>query len=170
MQYQSVPALCFFLSPLKGDRKKSKIWEAMIDTLTMAYLNKLPAAISGSGGHNATLRVACECFRRGLSESEAWEAMQWYNSNRCSPAWSDKALQHKLDDAARIVSGSGEMGKWARNGFQKKVRSFTPPVLPARPARKATPICKQSAAIEEEWWGRTASARGCDLAQWDNAR
>lgn len=170
MQYQPVPALCFFLSPFRGDRKKSKIWEAMIDTYTMAYLNKLPPAVSGGGGHNATLRVACECFRRGLSEMDAWDALQWYNANRCSPVWSEKALRHKLEDAARIVGGSGEMGKYARGQFQKKTRVFVPPQLPARAARPVIPICKQSAESEEAWWRRVAIERGCTLEQWDNAR
>ena len=142
----------------------------MIDTQTMAYLNKLPPAVSGNGGHNATLRVACECFRRGLSESDAWDALLWYNANRCSPAWSEKALQHKLADAARIVGKSGEMGKWARNSFAKKTRSFSPPVLPARPIRPVLPICQQPPVVENAWWERVARSRGCTLEQWDEAR
>jgi len=35
------------------------------------YLAKLPPAISGSGGHDATFRAACELIRVGLSDGEA---------------------------------------------------------------------------------------------------
>src|SRR3990167_8730999 len=88
----------------------------------LAYLEKLPAAISGSGGHNATLRVACECFRFGLERVEAWDALQWYNANRCSPAWNEKELRHKLDDAEKIVCRTGEQG----------ARVPSPPAAPPR--------------------------------------
>src|SRR3990167_6937456 len=133
----------------------------------MAYLNKLPAAISGSGGHNATLRVACECFRFGLSSSEAWEAMRWYNENRCSPPWNEKDLRHKLDDAERIVSRTGATG--ARAGRSYAHRTFTPPVIPIRKS-DARPVCQRSAAEEESWWARAAIERGTTLKEWDSIR
>lgn len=67
----------------------------------LAYLEKLPPSVSGSGGHDATLRAACEIVRFGLSPAEEWQALEWYNANRCSPVWSEKELRHKLADAHR---------------------------------------------------------------------
>lgn len=92
----------------------------------LAYLQKCPPAVSGSGGHNATLRAACELYRFGLSESDAWQALQWFNQFRCQPIWSERELRHKLADAEQIVRGTGEVGMRgpARHG---KRRGFQPP-------------------------------------------
>jgi len=68
----------------------------------LAYLSKLPPAISGSGGHSATLRAACECVRFGLTDDECLQALGEYN-RRCSPPWSERELAHKLESARRIA-------------------------------------------------------------------
>lgn len=75
-----------------------------------AYLQKIPDAISGSGGSGATLRAACECYRFGLSQSQAWNMMCWFNDHKCSPAWSEKELRHKLTDARKKVDAEGKFG------------------------------------------------------------
>jgi len=73
------------------------------------YINAMPPATSGSGGHAATLCVACECFRFGLGDTEASQLLHTYN-RRCSPAWSDAELMHKLKDASELIRGAGEFG------------------------------------------------------------
>src|SRR5690606_22459548 len=61
-----------------------------------AYLEKCPDAISGQGGHNATLRAACECFRFGLDEATAWSVMRWFNDVKTGgEPWTEKELAHK---------------------------------------------------------------------------
>lgn len=65
-----------------------------------AYLAKLPAAISGAGGHNAALTAACWCVRFGLSDGDALALLREYNQ-RCQPAWTEKELAHKLAAARR---------------------------------------------------------------------
>jgi len=127
----------------------------------LAYLNKLPSANSGSGGHNATLRAACECARFGLSESEMWEAMSWYNSNRCNPAWKEHELKHKIDDARKLSGASP-----ARQKSFGKSRVFTPPVVTVK--RKAKPIIEQGHAAEEAWWDSVANGLGMTLAEFDS--
>jgi hypothetical protein len=77
----------------------------------MAYLEKLPDAISGQGGHNATFQAAAECFRFGLSSQEAWEVMKWFNALKCKPEWNDRELSHKIKSAAAAVSKDGETGR-----------------------------------------------------------
>jgi len=76
-----------------------------------AYLEKCPDAISAQGGHDATLRAACECFRFGLDEAAAWRVMGWFNTAKTGgEPWSDKEIAHKLDSARKKVEASGEVG------------------------------------------------------------
>jgi hypothetical protein len=64
-----------------------------------AYLEKLPPAISGSGGHVATLKAAnVLVLGFGLSIDDAWPYLEEYN-RRCEPPWNRKELEHKLDEA-----------------------------------------------------------------------
>lgn len=74
------------------------------------YIVKTPDAISEQGGHDATFRAACECFRFGLDDAQAWQVLQRFNAEKCEPAWSDGELRHKLDDARERVQADGEVG------------------------------------------------------------
>ena len=69
-----------------------------------SYLDKLPPAVSGAGGHPATFRAACECVRFGLGDADALALLLEYN-RRCSPPWAEKELAHKLTDARRKAGG-----------------------------------------------------------------
>jgi hypothetical protein len=69
-----------------------------------SYLDKLPPAVSGAGGHPATFRAACECVRFGLGDADALALLLEYN-RRCSPPWTEKELAHKLADARRKAGG-----------------------------------------------------------------
>lgn len=63
------------------------------------YVNAMPPAISGSGGHNATFAAACALIKGfGLSIEEARPIMHEYNQ-RCDKKWSDAELEHKLRSA-----------------------------------------------------------------------
>lgn len=76
------------------------------------YLECVPGAISGQQGHNKTFRAACECFRFGLSKSEAEELMEWFNREK-TPAedkWSEAELGHKVDTAYKTVWEAGQFG------------------------------------------------------------
>ena len=66
-----------------------------------AWLDAIPGAISGSGGHNQTFRVACALFNGwGLSESETLHWLEHYNQ-KCNPLWSASELKHKAADATK---------------------------------------------------------------------
>ena len=68
------------------------------------YVAKMPAAISGSGGHNATFRVACAAagvFH--LDVAEVYEILVEYNE-RCVPPWSPRELRHKAEEAVRVTN------------------------------------------------------------------
>lgn len=66
-----------------------------------AYVDRMPAAVSGAGGHDATFSVARKLLQDfGLGEGDAWDILLEFNQ-RCEPPWSERELRHKLDDAAR---------------------------------------------------------------------
>lgn len=130
----------------------------------LAYLEKMDPAVSGGGGHNQTLRAACECFRFGLSSGEAWEALEWFNQYRCVPPWKEHELRHKLVDAERMVAKAGQAARHvgARTFRPHARRVWTAPPAPtvkALPA-KSVPIYQRDEADEEAWWAGVAAARG----------
>jgi hypothetical protein len=65
------------------------------------YVSAMPAAISGSGGSVACLAVA-NALKHGfaLSREEAWPILIEY-SERCTPPWSERELEHKWESAGR---------------------------------------------------------------------
>src|SRR4030095_3324964 len=66
------------------------------------YVATMEPAISGNDGHGTTFHVACVLsWGFALSESDAWTLLCEYNQ-RCQPPWSEKELQHKLDDVPNV--------------------------------------------------------------------
>ena len=65
------------------------------------YLDKIPGAVSGERGHDATFRVACILVKGfDLTVDQARPLLAEWNA-RCQPPWSDSHLDHKLADAER---------------------------------------------------------------------
>lgn len=63
------------------------------------YLDKVPPAVAGAGGHNQAFSVACALINGfALSTSEAEPFLREYSA-RCDPPWSDKEIAHKLQSA-----------------------------------------------------------------------
>jgi hypothetical protein len=103
------------------------------------YLDKIPGAVSGAGGHDQTFTAACCLVRFGLSEAEQWELLLDYNS-RCSPNWSEAELRHKLQDAQKRAS-HGELltSGTKRPAAAPKPEHWRPlaPVGPSKPPAQA---------------------------------
>ena len=74
------------------------------------YMEKLDPAIQGQGGGDNTFQYACECFRWGMSDAEAWVKLCEFNATKCHPMWSEKKLRHKFDDAKERVKNDGQFG------------------------------------------------------------
>jgi putative DNA primase/helicase len=73
------------------------------------YLAKVPPAISGQGGHNATYHAACVLAHGfALSAEEAKPLLLEWNTT-CQPPWSAEELDHKLADAAQAEGPRGEL-------------------------------------------------------------
>ncbi|MEI8376804.1 MAG: hypothetical protein WCJ35_28650, partial [Planctomycetota bacterium] len=72
-----------------------------------SYVATMPGAISGQGGHNATLTVACRLVEGfSLSFSDAMPIMQSWNTT-CTPQWGEKDLVHKIEDAIGKIERPG---------------------------------------------------------------
>ena len=66
-----------------------------------AYLAKLPGAVSGERGHEATWTAALAIVRGfRLSEPESLALLLSEYNPRCTPPWSEKELAHKVASAA----------------------------------------------------------------------
>jgi hypothetical protein len=66
-----------------------------------AYLDAMPPAISGRGGHNATYAAATAMVHGfGLDPETALRLLLDRYNPRCVPPWSEKELRHKVEDAA----------------------------------------------------------------------
>jgi hypothetical protein len=69
------------------------------------YLKRVPGAVAGSNGHNATFRVACLLVGRfGLVADQALELLTDWNRT-CQPPWEEWELRHKVADAIKQTSG-----------------------------------------------------------------
>lgn len=98
------------------------------------YVAAMPAAVSGSNGHNATYAAACALVKGfGLSVAEARPILEEFNG-RCAPPWSPKELEHKLAQADKTADpeprgyliGSGP----AERGASETVTTPSRPVTP----------------------------------------
>jgi hypothetical protein len=66
-----------------------------------AYLDAMPPAIAGSGGHNQTYAAATALVHGfALSPDAALHLLAARYNPRCEPPWSERELRHKVDQAA----------------------------------------------------------------------
>ena len=109
----------------------------------MAYVDKLPASISGQGGHDALLQAACETVRFDLNEAEAMVVLNHYNT-RAVPPWDEKDLRRKLREAEKVAGR--ERGKRLQQSPQGIDIAFAPTAgttvlsTPSAPSLPATQL------------------------------
>ncbi len=96
-----------------------------------AYLDKIPGAVSGNGGHRATFKAAFILTHGfGLDSGAVRQLMDTYNL-RCAPPWSASELEHKVTSAAQAVC---RRPGWLLDGAPPASRSHpTPAFVPSRP-------------------------------------
>lgn len=72
-----------------------------VERRALAYLDKLPAAISGNGGHAATYAAATVLVHGfEIDPDRALTLLLDHYNPRCDPPWTEKDLRHKVDSAA----------------------------------------------------------------------
>ena len=75
------------------------------------YVAKMEPAISGQGGHDRTYTVACRLvIGFNLSKDDALDVLREYNKG-CKPEWSERELEHKVDDADKEPGERGYLLK-----------------------------------------------------------
>ena len=66
-----------------------------------AYMDAMPPAIAGSGGHNQTYAAATALVHGfALAPDVALHLLATRYNPRCQPPWSERELRHKIDQAA----------------------------------------------------------------------
>jgi hypothetical protein len=66
-----------------------------------AYVDNVPGAVSGQGGHDATYALACKlAVNFALTLEEGIEILTYWNS-KCVPPWNEQELEHKMRSALR---------------------------------------------------------------------
>lgn len=89
------------------------------------YLQAVDGAVSGQGGHNATLRAASALVNGfALSVDDARPLLHEWNA-RCVPPWSEAELDHKLTDAEKAGHYNGR-----QRGCLLEERGQLSPALP----------------------------------------
>ena len=84
------------------------------------FVNAVPPAVSGQGGHNATYHLACELIEGfGLSDSDAKSILDQWNQ-RCQPLWTSQELDHKVASARAAVCGDASKIGWRVNNYKSR--------------------------------------------------
>ena len=95
----------------KTHRTGSRSSASNVIARARAYVSKMPQAIEGEGGSDATFAVA-KVLKHDfdLSDTDALLLMHEYNT-RCLPPWSEKELHHKLEDAKNCTRAKRKKGE-----------------------------------------------------------
>jgi hypothetical protein len=109
------------------------------------YVAKLPPAISGQRGHDATFHAACVLVMGfGLDESASLALLAEY-SQRCSPPWSERELRHKVSQAAKQPGDRN----YLRNAKPERWESIRVPSYPSPPPVPEMQITTLAAAARK---------------------
>lgn len=109
-------------------------------TRAMEYAKACEPAISGSGGHNHTLKV-CNAITIGfnLTDDEAYDILQKWNE-LCKPPWSEKELKRKIAEARKTTQH--ELGYLIKDQKEKPTKTIHTPI-------KKTPKIIQATTLME---------------------
>lgn len=123
--------------------KASPAWHAEEAVIERArrYLAKMPPAVSGSSGHNATFHAACVLLLGfGLSLQEALVLLREWNQT-CQPPWSDKELEHKAIDASKVGGERNYLRLAKPENWEKiKVPNYAAKAPKPKPEPRATTL------------------------------
>lgn len=99
------------------------------------YLAKIPTAVSGQGGHNATFTAACALVLGFQIEPSAALGLLAEWNEGCQPPWSERELRHKVDSASRQGGPRGYLLNVPIERFHAvKLPAYSEPQPPSEPA------------------------------------
>jgi hypothetical protein len=83
-----------------GHQRTSRNSSTTVVERAIAYLAKIPGAVSGCGGHAQTFDAArAVVYGFGLGVEVGLEILLTHYNPRCQPPWSEKELRHKCEEA-----------------------------------------------------------------------
>lgn len=102
-----------------------------------AYISKCDPSVSGSGGHNAAIKVAHILVNGfALDRQDALSLFAEFNQ-RCQPPWNDREIEHKIDSAFKFNCERG----WLIDVPEKQWASFRlPPINVPVAEEKPKPV------------------------------
>lgn len=81
--------------------QRSESYDRRLDR-ARRYLERMPGAISGSGGHRSTFAAAVALVRGfGLEPDDALRLLVEIHNPLCAPPWSEQELRHKVRQASQ---------------------------------------------------------------------
>ena len=93
------------------------------------YISRIPGAISGSGGHDATFHVACVLVLGfGLSVEDAFPLLAEWNAT-CAPPWSERDLLRKLREADKQAGERSYLLREQRDDYGSDAHAANLPVF-----------------------------------------
>ena len=107
-----------------------------VERRAVAYIAKMPEAISKQGGHGALWHVALTLAKGfGLGEERTLAILRSEYNHRCAPPWSEAELAHKARDAARakLPDGYKLEDDWRRTAPIAAACAPAPVVTPEEP-------------------------------------
>jgi KaiC/GvpD/RAD55 family RecA-like ATPase len=98
------------------------------------YLAKLDASVSGQRGHDRCFHAACVLVLGfGLFQDDALALMHEFNQ-RCEPAWSERELRHKVEQASKVPGERNYLRDKEPDAWQSVSVPRYERLLPAPPA------------------------------------
>jgi hypothetical protein len=101
----------WLLEWVRGDGKRSTLigkasnGVSIVDR-AVAYLAKMPPAISNQGGHDQTMEAArVVAWGFDLGAETAYHILAAHYNLRCQPPWTEKELRHKCQEADSVPFG-----------------------------------------------------------------
>jgi Protein of unknown function (DUF3987) len=131
--------------------------------LARNHLAKHPPAVSGQDGHNQTFRAACILILGfNLNRGTALELLREWNGS-CQPPWSEKELEHKIDDADKEPGERGYLLHRAAAANRRGTSKVRTPIARELVAAQPFPVHVLPGAIGK-FVGEAASAIGCAVS------
>jgi putative DNA primase/helicase len=85
--------------------------DAALEKRVFAYLDKCKPSIEGQNGSGALFHALCLVVDNfALNEQWLRRAAEYYNSTKCDPPWSEKELDHKIQDALKQKGERRQVG------------------------------------------------------------
>jgi len=126
-----------------------------------SYLERMPPAHAGSGGHSATFNAAAVLSRGfAMSERDALPLFMAWNHTHCQPPWKESELRHKLRSAASSTRPLGYLLDEAATNCDRTTPDFESEAEKKARQRKAWPSLRSLGKAEIETISRMRGIPG----------